>query len=224
MSAQKILAGTPVAIVWLLALVACTAPQLEPAPVPTTAPTATVVAASPAHGSGPAAALPTPTAASSTPAAAPAPARTPKPPTGATEPTDTPLPTFTPLPDPTPTATPAPTIVAPTRTPSPTSTPTPPSPIANVERADRLERNKPALANQVKALPWVADGVDDFERDAAQMLVDAANHYPDTFQALLRKSWVTDQAMTAAETSAIHGIRWAAKYAPALSEQMLQMA
>lgn len=56
------------------------------------------------------------------------------------------------------------------------------------------------------------------------MLVDAANHYPDTFRALLQKPWVTDYDITAAETNAIHGIRWAAKSAPALSEQMLQVS
>ena len=78
------------------------------------------------------------------------------------------------------------------------------------------------LANQIKALPWVADGVNDSEREAAQMLIDAANHYPDTFRALLQKSWVGDSDITAAETSAIYGIRWAAKTAPALSERILQ--
>ena len=87
----------------------------------------------------------------------------------------------------------------------------------DLERADRME---PAQANQLKALPWIADGIDDSEREAAQMLIDAANHYPDTFSALLQKPWVTDHA----ETNAIHGIRWAAKSAPAVSKQMLQIS
>ena len=93
--------------------------------------------------------------------------------------------------------------------------------LSDLERADRLE---PAQADQLKALPWIADGIDDSERDAAQMLIDAANHYPDTFIALLQKPWVLDNDMTAAETSVIHGIRWAAKFAPALSEQMQQIS
>ena len=82
---------------------------------------------------------------------------------------------------------------------------------------------EPALSNQLKALPWVADGIDNAEREAAQMLVDAANHYPDTFIELLEKSWVGDDDLTAAETNAIYGIRWAAKSAPVLSEWMLQI-
>lgn len=81
----------------------------------------------------------------------------------------------------------------------------------------------PGLANQIKALPWVANGIDDTEREAAQMLVDAANHYPDTLKGLLQNPWATDHDITAAETSAIYGIRWSAKHAPALSEQMLKM-
>ena len=90
----------------------------------------------------------------------------------------------------------------------------------DLERADRLE---PAKANQLRALPWIADGIDSTERDAAQMLIDAANHYPDTFGALLQKPWVLDHDMTAAETDAIHGIRWAARHAPTVSEQILQL-
>ena len=91
----------------------------------------------------------------------------------------------------------------------------------DLERADRLE---PAQANQLKALPWIADGIEDSEHDAAQMLIDAANHYPDTFTALLQKPWVTDSDITAAESNAIHGIRWSAKSAPAVSEQILQIS
>ena len=91
----------------------------------------------------------------------------------------------------------------------------------DLERADRLE---PAQANQLNALPWIADGIVDSERDAAQMLIDAARVYPDTFSALLELPWVLDHDMTSAETNAIHGIRWSAKYAPALSEQMLQIS
>ncbi len=102
-----------------------------------------------------------------------------------------------------------------------TATPTaePTIAFADLPRADRLE---PAQANQLKALPWIADGIVDSERDAAQMLIDAARNYPDTFSTLLQKTWVLDHDMTAAETRAIHGIRWSAKYAPALAAQMLE--
>ena len=80
------------------------------------------------------------------------------------------------------------------------------------------------MANQIKGLPWVADGIDDSERDVAQMLVDSANHHPETFQALLQMPWVSDDEIAVAETDAIHAIRWAAKSAPAVSEQMLEAA
>ena len=70
-----------------------------------------------------------------------------------------------------------------------------------------LEQNKPALANQLEALPWVADGVDSSEHEAAQRLVDLAVWFPDVFDALLKKSWVQD-SITADETIAIAGLRW----------------
>ena len=77
---------------------------------------------------------------------------------------------------PTPTDTSSPT---PTLTPQPTLTPTPPGPIAKLENGEWLERNRPASANQLNALPWIADGADDSERAAAEDLIRAARWYPD---------------------------------------------
>ena len=125
---------------------------------------------------------------------------------------------------PTPTNTPAPTVIPTTPTPQPTRTPTPPSPIASVERAAHLERSAPASANRIKQLPWVADGIEGTEYEAAQMLVDAANHYPRTFSALLQLPWINDSVLTNAETKAIYGIRWGAKSTPRLSERMLELS
>ena len=124
---------------------------------------------------------------------------------------------------PEPPATPAPTVTATrarTATPIPTRTPPPPNPIAKVDRADRLE---PAQAGQLKALPWIADGIDSTEDDAAQMLVDAGNHYPATFEALLQKPWVLDHDMTAAETNVVYGIRWTARRDEAAALAILDM-
>ena len=84
-----------------------------------------------------------------------------------------------------------------------------------------LEQNKPALANQLKALPWVSDGVDDREHEAAEALIEAAVWYPVTFSALLEKPWVGD-SITQHETTAIRRIRWAAKDAPELAQEILQ--
>ena len=92
----------------------------------------------------------------------------------------------------------------PTRTPRPTSTPTPPNPIAGLEHADRLE---PGQANQLKALPWIADDIDETEIDAAQRLVELAIWWPDTFNALLPKSWIQD-TITHEEDTVIKYIYW----------------
>ena len=159
-------------------------------------------------------------AASPPPTSALAPTRKP---TLTTAATVTPTPTVTALPTATPTSPPTPTVVPPTSSPPPTSTPTAPSPIAGIERAAWLERNKPDLADQIKALPWVADGIDASERDAVQMLVDSANHYPDTFSALLRNLWVTDDVLTAAETNVIYAIRWTARRDEAATLAILDM-
>ncbi|MYC32812.1 MAG: fibronectin type III domain-containing protein [Chloroflexi bacterium] len=90
----------------------------------------------------------------------------------------------------------------------------------DLERADRLE---PAQANQLNALPWIADGIDYTERETAQTLIDAANHYPDTFSALLQKPWATDHDLTAAESSVIYGIRWTARRDEASALAILDM-
>ena len=69
------------------------------------------------------------------------------------------------------------------------------------------------MANQLKALPWVADGVDDSELEAAEALIAAARWYPDVFNALLQKPWVTDRMITADETRAVKWLRFAARVA-----------
>ncbi len=92
----------------------------------------------------------------------------------------------------------------------------------DLEHADWLEQNKPALANQIKALPWVATGVADSEREAAEQLIRAARWYPDTFNILMEMSWVQDNAVTADEAQAIFQMRWLAQYHPEQSEQISQ--
>ena len=92
----------------------------------------------------------------------------------------------------------------------------------DLEHADWLEQNKPALANQIKALPWVATGVADSEREAAEQLIRAARWYPDTFNILMEMSWVQGSVVTADEAKAILQIRWSAHYSAELSRQMSQ--
>ena len=70
-------------------------------------------------------------------------------------------------------------------------------------------------------MPWVADGVDDAERTAAEALIACARWYPDVFSALLQKPWVGD-SITADETVAISRLRWTAYYSLELADKMLQ--
>ena len=94
--------------------------------------------------------------------------------------------------------------------------------ISGLENGEWLEQNKPSLAYQLKALPWVADGVGDSEREAAEDLIRAARWYPGVFNALMKMSWVRDSVVTADEAKAIYGIRGSARHSPLPSERMLQ--
>ena len=120
-----------------------------------------------------------------------------------------------------PTETPTPTR-GPTRTPHATSTPQPPSPLAGLENGNWLEQNKRARAAEIRQLEWVADGVDDSEKDAAELLIAAARWYPDVFRALIEKPWVQD-SITAAEADAISRLRWMPRYTPGQVDQVLVM-
>ena len=186
----------------LLTTFACTAPEPEATPWPVTASAIAPAAVS----------VPTPTPRVS-PTDTPTPQPTPT--TTATPlPANTPAPTATPIP--TPTRTPRPT-----NTPLPTSTPTPPSPITNLKHGAGLERNQPERAARLLRLPWVADGVDDTEREVAEDLIAAAQWYPDVFNALVAMSWVQNSAITADEARAIRYPIWAARNSPALIVRMM---
>ena len=198
-----------IAAVLVSVALGCTAPEPPPAP-PTEPPQVAVVL--PTH-----TATPAPTATDTPPAPTftPVPTDTPVPPTNPPAPTFTPRPRPTAVPEPTPTRTPRPTP-----TPRPSSTPAPPSPIAALENGDWLDRNKRPLAMGIRSLPWVADGVDESEREATELLIAAARWYPAVFNALMAKPWVGD-GVTPAETDAIFGFRWMPRIADGLVEQVL---
>ena len=195
---------------------ACTAPELIPAP--TTASELAVPTAPP-----PDAADPSPTATAIRVA-------TPSPPPSepAATATSMPAPTHTPTSEPTvlPTQTPEPTrlpTLAPMATQGPTPTPLPPSPIAKLEHGAWLDANEPALAMDLRNLPWVADGVNETEREAAELLIEAARQHPEVFAALLTKPWVADD-ITAAETDAIYGLSRTPLFSEGFIEGMLEMS
>ena len=176
----------------------------------------------------PPAVLPIATPVRPTPTFTPVPTQTPVLPTETSVATATPVPptrtptlTFTPLPSPTVTPEPSPTPTPrPALLPQPAGTPAPPSPIADLKRGAWLEANEPALAEQLKELSWIADGVDNSERNAAELLIAAARHHPDVFDSLIQRTWVLD-GVTEHETTAMYGIRWIVRESPALAERLL---
>ena len=82
---------------------------------------------------------------------------------------------------------------------------------SDLENGAWLEQNKPALANQLKALLWVADGVDGSEHGTAEDLIAAALWFPNVFSSLMQMSWLGD-GVTNAEAIAIRYIRATAFY------------
>ena len=197
----------------------CTAPEPAPTSTGTSEPTDAPL---------PPTATTTTTRAVTAPSDSPTPIErdTPPPSTNTPAPTATPAPTHTPEP----TVVPAPTLEptpVPTRTPMPTQgpirTPLPPSPIAKLEHGAWLDANEPALAIDLRNLPWVADGVNETERAAAELLIAAARQHPEVFAALLTKPWVADD-ITPAETDAIYGFSRTPLFSEGLIEGMLKMS
>lgn len=75
---------------------------------------------------------------------------------------------------------------------------------------------------ELRSLPWVADGVDESEKAAAELLIGAARWYPAVFDALLDQPWVGD-SITPAETDAIFGFRWMPRYVEGQADKVLAM-
>ena len=197
------------ALTLALALTGCTAPESAPTPARTSETISALPVVVPTAGP-----LPTGTAVPPTPTLTPVATATPVPPT------NTPVPAFTPAPRPTATSAPTP---RPTPTTGPTPTPSPPSPIAGLEHGAWLDANRPALAAELKNLAWVANGVDEAEREAAELLIAAARRHPQVFTALLTKQWVGD-GITDAETDAIYGFSRTPMFSEGLIEGMLEIS
>ena len=75
----------------------------------------------------------------------------------------------------------------------------------------------------LRNLPWVADGVNETEREAAELLIAAARQHPEVFAALLTKPWVADD-ITAAETDAIYGFSRTPLFSEGLIGSMLEIS
>ena len=74
----------------------------------------------------------------------------------------------------------------------------------------------------IRSLAWVADGVDESEREAAELLIGSARSYPGVFDALIQKPWVRD-SITPAETDAIFGFRWMPRSVHGQVDEVLAM-
>ena len=105
----------------------------------------------------------------------------------------------------------------------PTPTPSLPSPLVKLEHGAWLEVNEPDLDMDLRRLPWVADGVDEKERESAELLIASARSYPEVFATLLTKPWVVDD-ITIAETDAIYGFTRTPLYSSGLAAGMLEIS
>lgn len=145
--------------------------------------------------------------------AQPTPTRTPtSTPTATPTHTPTPAPTHTPTPTAMPTATPSPTPTAapsPTPTSTPTATPTPTPPYldawADLSGSARLDDYPSEASTLITSLPWIADGISQSERNAAQALVDFGLAASASVRILTARPWLAD-GMNEAEFSVVQSL------------------
>lgn len=166
------------ALAALVAACSSESPTPEPTATPTVPPTATptlVPTATPA-----AVPIATPPIATATPALTATP--TPEPTATATL-----APTATPTPEPTATPTLVPTA-------TPTATPSPPYAAVwlTLREGPQLDSSNPDAAAAIKALPWVADGIEEDERRGLLELLRTALGFMEVFNVLVAQPWIED--------------------------------
>ncbi len=89
---------------------------------------------------------------------------------------------------------------------------TPPAVVTSLDGLENgawLELNRPQAAADIRALPWVRDGIIGSERQAAEALIATAIWYSGTFSSLMQMSWLGD-GVTDAEAIATRYIRFTA--------------
>ncbi len=147
-------------------------------------------------------------------------------------------PTLTPTPTPTLQTTftprPAPTLRSSATSPSlsppspsqptfgPRPTPTPASPLSGLTNGDWVERTNPSAAAQIKALPWVADGIKQPEEAAVEELLYLAD-YPTVLDAVIDHPWVVD-GINQLELTVVNHIHSTAYYDIDLAERIIALA
>ena len=78
--------------------------------------------------------------------------------------------------------------------------------LAGLQHGAWLEQNRPQDAIAIRALPWVGDGINGSELQAAEALIATARWYPNVFSSLMRMSWLGD-GVTDAEAISILYVR-----------------
>ena len=71
---------------------------------------------------------------------------------------------------------------------------TPPQGFSELENADQLERTDAKAAHALRALPWIRDGVEEEEREAAETLIFYAATDSSLFWDLESKTWLSTEA------------------------------
>ena len=201
----------------------CVGPVTPSPDIPATIPAAVEAALPPATPESDAT-QPTPPTAVPEPTAEPTAELRPTPaPTPRLIPMPTGVPTFAPTATPIPTPTPTP--VPPTPTPAPpTPTPTPnlPPGYADLQNAGNLEQTNQAVARAIRNLPWVADGVNPAEQDAAETLIYLAAKSPSLFGNLGGKPWVRSGSFPELDV-ALHYLERIFSLDPAVAEEIAAM-
>ncbi len=77
-----------------------------------------------------------------------------------------------------------------------------------------MAENERTLASRIATLPWVADGLDGYEVEPAQRLVDLAVWFPEVFAIAIEQAWLKDN-VTDDEAIALASIRWLSFYGDA---------
>ena len=128
-----------------------------------------------------------------------------------------PRPTYTPAP--LPTRRPV-TMVQPTLARQTTPTPQPTRLPAASSNSAWLRAERPALAEAIADLPWVADGIIGDEQRAAQELIDLAVWYEGVFTALVTRPWISD-GVSRDEFMTLQNLRWMARNSEVAAEQIV---
>ena len=76
--------------------------------------------------------------------------------------------------------------------------------LAGLEHGAWLEQNRPQAAADIRALPWVGDGINGSELQAAEALIATARWYPNVFGSLMQMSWMEDGVTDAEAIATVH--------------------